>query len=654
MQAQETSLAYQLREACFPGVDDPDLQDCVESLLCCVRAEEQIFRSGPVARLLLTANLAPGISGTHNWRTGRATARLHLADGALWELHLSGNISAFLLNLPHLGTWLAGQPPAVGPELLEAQLAKLVSGPGSMGPACHITVPRYASVVPRRLVSEGMALRMAFGTLNLLRREHGLAPLLEAPPLLAEYVTSTHLTAARAIDKYVAGLNPDVLRFIQEYRSRYHPRYDDLKVYNFLNGGHGNASRNRIQAIRELPWLLRILSGMDAMFSLDSDTAFAARRMDPETVAALTAAIDAGQPLFSSVAQVFRVPVETVKWSRGQMLPLYGGFAVPRMDLLLTILSWLPPEKRPRSDAEWRHLQTIISTLFSIAGGVRDERNRLSGPEMIRHDGPAVAAWLREITKPTLVAAAERFDRMCRAGDDPENAKDFLRAVGRSFRRFCADGGAQACHADMLHAWLGQQSFFRVMSLSRRWHAAMQAHLVSNGAVNPESGRTGSLAWPLVLDNALHLGAVSIAELGDSKSLEAEGKSMEHCVAGYSQKCAMENCVIVSVRDVAGFRLSTAELAIREEPLRVELVQHKGRRNTLPSPGSVSAVAHLLQYLNHPDCNGRLASRHAFQKACRQQYDALLERMPDSVASYRRAEEYAAWELVRPAARGQV
>lgn len=637
-------------ESCFPGITDPHLPGAVEHLLSFVHTTHRSCDDDAIRQVLLIAYRDPDTRKLGRaWSGSRAVLRLHLANGLLYEMQLQGEIETALQRLPQVARWLQCQQYRV--DLFErhaAFLSGMINAGLPADTACTVQLANQAPVAPAPAISPRLQQKMVLAMLNLLRQEYGFDALDALPLSVQDHLEAAMTAAHLEIRKYLAGLDQAALRLVRHFQATYHRRYDDLNVYNFLVAGHRQQSRNRIQAIQELPWLLRILSGMDQMHSYAIGEAPASRRTSPRHVAAIVRAIDAGDPLFASIATTFGVPKETVRWTRHRMLPHREAFAVPRMDVLLSMLSWLPPEKRPLTDHDWRSMRTVMTALLAILTALWDDATVADTLTSEPRCGTILARWLRELVRPTLGAASARIDRMRQVGDDPDGLKEYARALLRSLRRFdnagLADNGEPtAAHRDLLLDWLATQSFHRMMAFSRRWHASMLRHPVQQAGARPGRDHLPVANWPAVLQGPIQLGSITVRELTDSISLVDEGRGMSHCVGGYSQECAMGSTMIVSLQTIDGRRLSTAEFRLQDDPLGVVLQQHKGYQNTPAPPECDTALNKLAMLLNGPGYRARLCGRRTFQQARRRAYRAMRERIPDSAEYYRRAEEYVAW-----------
>lgn len=87
---------------------------------------------------------------------------------------------------------------------------------------------------------------------------------------------------------------------------------------------------------------------------------------------------------------------------------------------------------------------------------------------------------------------------------------------------------------------------------------------------------TGETGWKLVA-------------LTTPAELKAEGEALEHCVGGYTARCANENSHIISVRGPDGTPRSTMEIQTDYGKGTYNIVQNYGRKNTPPAMFSPAA-----------------------------------------------------------------
>ena len=499
---------------------------------------------------------------------------------------------------------------------------------------CTVRLERHARVSSVAGIPAKLAAKVAREAINRVRASLGLNMLEECPAELCAIYEQQLAVEHPAIAQFLNRLDRDALAF-----ARGHSSTDRLAVYNFLVAGSSIASRNRVQAMQSLPALL------DLLVPPRSGTYAEA----PAALACIVAAIDAGAPLMPSLAQVFGVPPETVRWLRDQALPQGWRMDERRMRLLLNVLSWIAPEKRPSSVAQFDDVIHIAQALASVLKpffGRQQASQSLFAPPY----STVLKGWLGPLLRPDCSAGRCNLARLA-APASLAGAADFLTSLNRAVFRLCAPGPASAgehnaaCQ-ELVLAWVDARSLRQLLDYSAQWHAALQnlataarepGHMVAPLAINRQ--------WPLVLKAPLKVGRFTMLELGDESSLIDEGATMGHCVGTFSAQCLSGDSVIVSVRDENGNPVSTAELHVDDSARQVKLGQHCARQNAPPPPECQATVERLVRLLNGVDFRDALAERSKFQQFqyMRRAGRAPSERQDDA---FHETADAAAWTLV--------
>jgi hypothetical protein len=110
--------------------------------------------------------------------------------------------------------------------------------------------------------------------------------------------------------------------------------------------------------------------------------------------------------------------------------------------------------------------------------------------------------------------------------------------------------------------------------------------------------------WPLLLPERVQLSpTVQAVSLGNSYELSTEGKRMQHCVGGYSNRCFLGECHIISLRDSYDRSLSTLEISADKYYDRsLKIIQHKAHGNRTPAPFLITLESNLLSAIHqHAD-----------------------------------------------------
>ena len=127
----------------------------------------------------------------------------------------------------------------------------------------------------------------------------------------------------------------------------------------------------------------------------------------------------------------------------------------------------------------------------------------------------------------------------------------------------------------------------RVQKEVDAWHERLR----TDDALKRFGVAADAMIDPVELPAFTH-GGFTFVQLRTPRQLFSEGVVMHHCVATYASKVQDRRCHIVSIRDAAGARVSTAELM----PANFYVEQHKGRFNAAPGKQVNAALA---AYCNH-------------------------------------------------------
>lgn len=597
-------------EQLFNASSCPYLLVNLTHLLRCASTRHHMYSEGPVRQALLTQVTDALDHGRPLGRqSGIALVRMQLETGATYSMQFSGQFGDLLDRVNEVGTWLAGKAYDEGGfARTERELAVLINDVNRK--PCEIRLDRNADVVTQAGISVKKVSILVLGALNVLRAAEGLPPLDRCPDELTSWFAEALSPSHPACAQFLANLEQDILASTNSTG-----KAQPLRIYNFLAEARGDARRNRLQAVGAMPVLMHMFTGCEVRGDQRASAEFSSR-----AAADILGAIDAAAPLLGAIAATLDVPPETVRWLRQRTLPPAWRMSPDRLKALLTLLSWIAPEKRPDSHVAFdamieaaRAMSEMLTPLLMSAQGQ---------PAPLPPDyGPLFRRWLAELMWPGDPCA--RAGALTAGAVERADTSDFLLAALSSLRRFCTiDTGAFAGTDDprlaVLLAWLRTRSLCQLMGLSRRWHVMIaermaQCALEAPGAVRrpPRSAPR----WPGVLEHPLRVGAFALVELTDTLALQAEGQAMLHCVGSYTSQCMSGNSLVFSVRDEAGTSLSTVELHLHLAPLQVRQGQHRSTMNSDVSSDCQAAVEALVRFLNRAEQGEALALRHAFQQA---------------------------------------
>ena len=566
---------------------------------------------GPLAFLSMhvTADPPAVLAGAPDCRA-RASARCVLRSGMVYALGLRGPCDA----LPGACRVLAAVLPQHGYDDssfadLERDIDAALQAAGYG--AVRASLERNATLLARPAMTVGQVDWLISSVLAGRAPARGHAAPDDPPDAAPDLAEASHadIDAERAVAAYMDTLDDQARDYMAHARTVYGQSVDRLAVYNFIVG-HGGPSRYRVQALRLLPWLLPLLAAP-------------ARGRVLREVATIAVAIDCAEPLHDAVARAFDVPREVVRWLGDRALPANWQLDDVRLRRLLAALSWLPPEQRPGSPAQFGDLMQLCAVLARIFR-FRDDRGDLRMHAWSLLHGPCMRRWLAECRQPGWAREAMRRDRQGFAGQCAD-ASDFLGALADAVRHR-QDAGDEAALVVAMR-WAAGIGLRRLLALSREWHAqafpAAGVQAEAPGIVDRSDGAD----WPAILCQAMRFGEITIVELTSAAQLQAEGALMEHCVASYANACHSGGSAIVSLRAASGAVLSTAELRLDEEDvLRVAVKQHRSARNGAPGAACERALAALVLCLNRSQAQALLRARYRFQQdnrgRARRLYDA--------------------------------
>jgi hypothetical protein len=570
-----------------------DVHDPTWDLLAqCAGWEHHQFADGPLSHLLMHMVTDPaGLLRGDDCGVARASVRLVLRDGPTFALVASAPLMRMLHVLQLAGATLAGR--YYDESVFSALDAALASALLTAGmEKAKVVLVHNATLLPRPLLPPGQIGGMVLHAANAARREQGAAALAACPSKWFGQLGQACAIDDKAVLAFVAALDPYALAYRASAREVHGIALDRLAVYNFAVGAR-DQSRNRTQALQALPWLLPLMTAQDGC----------GKR---EGVRLICRAIDDGLSLHDAVAQAFGVPREVVRWLGRRALPANWRFDVQRLQRLLVLLAWLPPERRPRSILQFEALTALGSALAAPFA----YRGRAEDPVALARIAGCMRQWLGRATQgrtdDTLTNAG-----IVRRARELKDARDFLRALFDAARAI--DGlDVDAADAWVLR-WCASIGMTRMLALSQAWHVAV------TGAQHDDTDGSDSSGtrWPAVLATPWHGKHRTAIELTSRDALHIEGQKMGHCVGSYEAVCRSGNSVIVSLRTAAGVPMSTAQLQLSDAVPAIQAAQHRAAHNALPDADCVQALAALLRDLNRAD-QGPVLRRRAFQRRQRE------------------------------------
>jgi hypothetical protein len=603
--------------------------------------------SGMACRQALAAVIVDpeAVPGHGMWKGTHGSVQIQLSDGRLFLCRFRGNANEMMARIHEISSYLAHC------DIHSTSAASAIPMQGSAPEKHNFSLP--SCTIDIETASEPLPWMMPSSETLVMQFRHWLdRPCLglQTPPSAGirralDICVSKRVASYRvAREAFSMELDQSAMDVVSGLASRFGRRYNDVRIYNFLVAGAKQGTHYRCQAIEALPWLVHAVCGIERIHSLVAGDFTREHSTKSETVATIVHAIDAGKPLLEATARAFGVTTETIKWTRGKMLPVFRKFDRTSIEVLLSFLSWLPVEKRPMIEEEWECMNEVVRTLLLAVAPCwkRDEMRVMEVPKEAGKE--IVGQWLRDLLRPDLQGARQWLLRLAIDGRDPASIRDFMQALINGMHRRLEDHCmSDDHHREQLLEWLGSTSFFELLGLSCRWHAALE----SLSAKSPEPDRVGASIpdWPTLLKKPIRMDRFTFSELTNGKELLQEGTVMRHCVGTYAERCLQDGVVVLSVSDEAGARVSTAALSVRDTQPHVVQIEHKGLRNTPVMRDSDEALSKLVRTLNGDEYRTLVATRLQFCRGQKRRHlldIALRERRSDH---YHRAAEDMAWNL---------
>lgn len=276
--------------------------------------------------------------------------------------------------------------------------------------------------------------------------------------------------------------------------------------------------------------------------------------------------IDCGQPLIDGLATLLGIPHVLLRRVIGIQPAQLGRDWLNRPHALFSLLAHLSINKPPKTAANWRLLWQLHEALgFADYPAFLDPAQYHSTPlpqcQMLRH----------------------LLKGLYLTGNFPPNLENTLHCFERYFNALCRTSSASdknetteaiAC----LVTRLQHRSPRRLLADAARWWREL--HQKSG-----QSPLEKQPSWPALPGLPWRNGVLQVVALCSQSALAEEGERMAHCVADYETFCLMGNSHIVSVRDLAGNTLSTAEFELTVDAagnIFPSLISHASHDNASP------------------------------------------------------------------------
>jgi hypothetical protein len=593
-----------------------------------------------------------------------AVAYVQLRNGQLYGLELTGNVERGVDKINAIGAWLDEQRYEQARfAAYETYLARMINCADSEREVCELNIFRYAPIGPCvSFLQTGMnkicvaILGLAPGKCNAYTLEQISQAVATSFPQFS--------CAENLIASFARNLDLPVINLLGELNAQFGPHLLSLDAYNYLVAGDAIRKRNRLQALRELPWLTPLLIRIGrekwkfSALTIAMPDVWSAKRL--YWARALSTLIDGGQALFTNVAAIFKVNRNIIKWSKHLLLYQSTFFTPERTEQLLALLGAIRHDIRPRNARDWVALEAILVALTRFALPFHGDQYPMLkfASDQDRLADVFARPQMQEILLQRLSELGQRNVSLQASklwlGEHLSEVGDFFDALRAAMRWHCYDypdsHGKSANHVYVyVDEWLRTQTLQQIVKLSDDWHAAIHRELESAITEKHGTGQSdlhfarGS-EWPLVLQEPVILGNSKFTELSNVTELIQEGRVMQHCIGTYGEKCAQGNTLIFSVVDLLDMTLATLELAICDETGRISLVSHKGIRNANPSEECQESALAFVNHLNAEHFAICIKTRQCFQQSRRAISAEISQVRMAQKNHYQRMTQRVAWQ----------
>lgn len=520
-----------------------------------------------------------------------------LSQTYFWIEKASGHLVALVLNN------LEYQPEEVIPFLSEFMLdgsdGKVLSdqlGANSlMPPAFCADHVKAATIIPQRdflweIIKQQVATMLGIPVVSgsMLKRlelvldistselsERFGVPLPELPEEVADFQSMAQSFQMR--------LFVDILDFFDEYAALLNGRTLTIENYNTARAWSVSQRRNRMQAMRVFPWLFHELG-------LKSGGPDHYHKPSPEANnlgAAISLAIDLGQPLLPLLTKQYNVRKHTLRYAR---VFLKCRYRIPEtIPLVLWLLDGIKPDKRPASDADMQVLHSAIDFI----SGWQSESDRV---------------YVEAVAAALFSDGIPGFRKTLRHWCPSHNPENPFPDVADYLAYYAEQAGHGSVSTELLDSltkeWIRETGLISLLAESERWHTAWWARDIDIEVTS----------WAPLVPETPRIGNLVAHELSNTQLLIEEGRIMHHCIASYVSLCASGEAFVFSLRNNGdGKRRSTLHIGLSDAGI-FTIHEHRAFANREPDQDCIDAAFQLADALSafYPSYQERS------QRACRE------------------------------------
>ena len=433
----------------------------------------------------------------------------------------------------------------------------------------------------------------------------------------AKYLDADVVEAITELERVV---NVDLYEKFFNFNISFHRLYpfNQLYPYNYFTAGDPILKRRRIQAISAFPWMAPfVMEYWHGLQKFSSSTNFDHALSSPAFChwgQQLSEAVDAGRPLISTAATLFRVNEEVIEWSTGRPIIFQAPPSLRRINDLLRVLSFIKRENRPNNTSCWFNLRaTLRLFVLGFRFCVDDGHNR----NHAYNDDEGIAELLampnmQQILRKRFEELNQRKSSIFKAQDWLFShfcvAEDFLATLCDAVKaRYVDDKDTESTEiarsSTILMAWQAEHTLRDIANISWRWYCELREELAL-------SRDDSDVVWPIALEKPFEFDELRIVQMANYQQLNEEVRTM-HCDAfRYVNFYLLGTSQLFSIRNSDNVRLSTLELKSNLSDCdvdigfqsHIEIASHHGFNKSKPSDLCKKAATALIGFLNARDC----------------------------------------------------
>ncbi len=436
--------------------------------------------------------------------------------------------------------------------------------------------------------------------LNLTRvesRARGIAGEQELSELGHALLTIEADVIERCIKTFCSHLNPVVAQGCLHRRGALVPA-----EYNWVAAGqHARHWQRRMDALELFPALCTSAAPMalpvvvspamakrSEALRLLKEWSDAGSTRGAQTIAQ---AVDDGLPLIRQLAMAFKVKPATIRALRHVSADMAQALERPPVGWphLLRTLDRLPPERYPRSEAQW----SAFSILYLEGHAILDALNGVKTPGSHQWEVDVMQPWLARAARDWILHL-ERHRDAFRGVASLSGAAEVTQCLGAWFTQM-------RVHPVRRRKVIQALASMRVdewQRLLNRWVGLADAPVpvIAAPAVTPVSPALADLPGVAALP-------LPVTLLNNARLLHAEGSTMRHCIFTYWHQLPFKPYLIFAIGTAGSPHRSTALLVYRRNLAggwNVHTAELRAFANGRASPASQSAAAALGELLSSP------------------------------------------------------